>query len=265
VILLSLDQCLVFIENLWRRMLRSQTSTAPARVADIDSSSVSEPVPGTVRVPTSRVAWAAGGVFALLGLAQVMCGWQHHQSAAQAASVPAPKLALAGFDLPRQMGAWQRVEGDLPQSRKLMTTVPDARCWRFGLSNLVAWVAVEYPLRGFQDATTLYRPQGWDVLKERGQRRGEAGGPAWFQAEMQKDLYQTGALWFAVVDEQGHELGLPVPAARWERFSWQVPVLPASLRVQVLVTSAVALSPAESEAVLGLFLEIRRELAGIFN
>jgi exosortase len=294
-LILSLDQMLVFVaECIPRRQKRNaapehlptppptaaggllasarRRSSLGDKRADQGNEAGGTPVPlpfrgwaGAGHPTSSRWAWAAAIAFGVLGLAQIVVGWNHHHQTELARKIPASALrAGASFSLPEQIGAWQRLAGPAPDLQKVETLGVFSQIWHFQRGNLVASVALDYPFRGYHDVTICYTAQGWRMTQRSRLPTHEANLQIPHEeVQMRQGTLKRAWLWFSTVDERGlwQEQKSRVRRGFMERFKTETGQ-PTTYRVQMLVTGYVPLEPAQRDEARKFF-EAARNLVAV--
>jgi hypothetical protein len=235
---------------------------APSRGSTAARTAGNPARPAPRAVASSRLGWAVAGVFALLGLAQSGLAMRGFFNEPPAAVVVAPLTAQTVLTLPPEIAGWRQFTNRFSAMDDLITPTPGAQTWQFARGELGASITLEQPLTGYQNLVANYLNSGWRVLRLAEAAGGKPQTAPFVTAELQKEIFQFGRLWFAVGDMKGRWLPPPRPAGRAERFGAPPPA-PAqpTFRLQVFVGSFEPLTPAEVESTENFFQIVRQQLA----
>ncbi|MEI6278947.1 MAG: exosortase U [Verrucomicrobiae bacterium] len=152
---------------------------------------------------SSRSLWAAGCLFAALGLVSSHKAWEKSREAAE--PLRAAKSAIekgAVFSLPDRIGDWQRSETGPPKVSKIETLGLSSAIWNYQRRGMQAVVAFDYPIWRYHDVAECYVRNGW-LIERKDIVVPKTGAPPRFQIEMKKAPGIHGMLWFATINDQG--------------------------------------------------------------
>jgi hypothetical protein len=212
-------------------------------------------------VAPSRLGWAAALAFALLGVAQTGLGMRGILSAPPS-TVLAPLPARAFLSLPPEIGGWRVFTNHFSALEDLVTPTAGAQTWHYVRGELAASITLEPSLAGYHSLVANYLAAGWRLLRVAGVGDGQANSAPFVVAELQKDIFQYGRVWFAVGETSGKWLAAPRPAGRSGPLKASTPASsPATFRIQLFVGSLEPLTPAEVESAEALFQTVRQQLA----
>lgn len=234
------------------------------------------PEPAQVRVAaevTGSSSVAAKGplgwlfAFGLLGVLQLAGVAVSSGSAMTAGDAAAARFQQA--DLPAQLAGWTLVDYELTERQPGAELGHFSNKWRFRRGTVECLVSIDYPFFGWHDLTVCYRGSGWVLLDRRDLDR--AGG-AYIEAELSKPTGEYGWLVFGLFDEAGEYSVPPLSGVRVPRVTDRLARNPLIRRlagrdylgdvtrtyqVQVFVSDAVGLSPAQRDELRQLFLAVR--------
>ena len=256
VLILSMDQLLVFLTSPVRS--RSAPSSAPAEQKQAAAAPRRAPL-------HFSPFWgqAVGCAFAVLGLLELGRGWSHYHELPAGLAIPKTSLREgATFALPDQIGAWKRLNMEVPPLQRIETRGVYSQIWHYRRGDILASLAIDYPFEGYHDVSVCYTLRGWDLHQQAVHPGTTSNGNSPFaEAQMLNHLGLHGELWFSVVDEHGRwlpgedrSLSLRNALARFKVAGAREPV---TYQVQALVTGFNPLRPQEREQVQQFFQESR--------
>lgn len=172
------------------------------------SSPVEKTAPGTVppRRTSFRLAWTAGCLFALMGVAGVFRFLEKSQEGVEPLRAARSSLKSgATFRMPDRIGGWRRLDSGAPVLNKIESLGLSTLIWTYQNGDRRALVAFDYPISGYHDVAGCYLNAGWEIeRKEYVTRRGDM--PERIEIDMKKSPDIHGALWFATMNEQGRRV-----------------------------------------------------------
>jgi exosortase len=212
--------------------------------------------------------WLAA--FGLLGVLQVVC------VAAPFAVIGVPyRAAPLAWDMPDSLRGWTVVSHEQVERVGHDEAGQFSSQWSLRREPLVCQISLDYPLRGWQEATGSYTGSGWQLIARRvvdDRGEGSWSGPV-VEAEFSNETGDYGWLLFVMLDQQGKELR-PLSASGSANFAAELAQRsPASrwlarddgastettYRLQAFVTSPVRLSSHQRRTVRDLFAAARTE------
>lgn len=247
---LSVEQLVLFLTVSRRRgvMLEDEARTrAPRQRAP--------------RLAPSPLTWAVAGGFALLGVAQLALGWRAFLPPPRVAEADVPTLAgRQPYTLPEEVGLLRLVPNQALAMEELIAPAAGANVWHYQRGENLFSIALEQPLAGYANVLDDYHAAGWRILLATPRAGGPEGGGPFVEAQMQRDIYQHGRVWFAVADERGQWLAAPPLAGRAREV--RARGAPGrTFRVQLFVSSLEPLSATDTDLAVELFLNARQQLA----
>lgn len=263
-LILSADQLLLFV---FGRGLGPAPDRLPGRVGEQKAAAAAAAAAATAPEPKVEIrrgsswpAWAAGVLFALLGLTQVAMGTMELKSWVKGRSIDT--RVIANLSLPNELAGWRLLEtgsGDGPN--KVEMNGVHSQAWHFRRGSETATVALDYPFKGYHDVTICYTGNGWEVYAKRTRQASESqDGVPCVEVRMQKTMGARAALWFSTLDQKGNWVdGSYVGRTLAERFREKTSS--TTYRVQLLTTSYLPLTPESEESMATLFREARTLLA----
>ncbi len=245
---LSMDQFVWF----WAAPSRSESSNAAAVVAARPPRRV---------ITSNRLGWAAAAAFAVLGLVQAALAAREFL-APTPGTVVAAIPTLASPTLPGELAGWRQFTNRFSGQDDLVTPTAGAQTWQFARGELAASITLEQPLVGYQELVGNYSGAGWRVLRVAGFGEGTNQAAPFVAADLQKEIFQFGRVWFAVGEASGKWLAAPRTGGRpgLLRTAARAPLGP-TFRIQLFVSSLEALTAAEVESAESLFQAARQQLA----
>ena len=211
--------------------------------------------------------------FALLGVVQSTNAWieiRRKQAKVGAVDwvkrdVPVELRQGAQFDLPSQVGGWQRMESTNVYSNFLELLGLYTHAWPYRKGRITAWVALDYPYAGFHDLRLCYQGQGWKINGTSFQGHPSKDANPYLEVSMGKKPLSYGLLLFAGFTGSGNwvnDLDTKKRPAIATRLGLDSPIAASTTyEVQLLVNTYAPLTEGEKLEVQGLFLEMRNLLA----
>lgn len=228
-------------------------------------------------------------VLALLGLVQLVRGWDFHFRK-EGARVINPQWmdGSAKFTLPAEISGWQLVSEVKPVPKK--AAFEDgvySHIWQFKKDGIIATVSLDYPFFGYHDVTICYGNAGWEIFETKLQRAvPENGMIPCMEVTLAREGGLKADLFYSTVDEsgvwleepgkhspydaQGNPLQAGTLAARLEHRLRQLPYSQESYdksmnyRIQVLAAARGGLGVEQRRQVEKLFRDARVALAAQF-
>ena len=170
---------------------------------------------------------------------------------------PADSTVSAGgvFTLPTSLAGWSRDQDSLPAIQTIETLGLSSIQWSFGLSGLRAFVALDYPIRGYHDVVDCYTGTGWDITG-RDLQTSDGVPPRWFEVDLEKPPGRVGHLLFATFNERGEWVDRATVGQHFRgRLAKLGLPLQTTFRVQLLIVTSKPLDPAQQAAATRLFTE----------
>lgn len=161
--------------------------------------------------PSIRWAWAAGCVFAILGLFGVFRAWEKSREGIEPLRMARSGLRdNASFQMPGKIGNWIRLESGSPTVNKIESLGLSTLIWTYETREMRAVVALDYPISGYHDVAGCYINAGWTIERKE-YIAPQTDKPDRIEIEMKKPAGNHGTLWFATMNEQGRRVDEAAP------------------------------------------------------
>ncbi|MFZ4776445.1 MAG: exosortase U [Terrimicrobiaceae bacterium] len=165
---------------------------------------------GTCR-PSFRWAWAAGWVFALLGVFGSYRAWEKSREGIEPLRMAQSALRKnAEFQMPQRIGDWLRAESGNPTLNKIESLGLSTLTWTYQNRGRMAVVALDYPISGYHDVTGCYVNAGWTIERKE-YIDAQPGRLERIEIDMKRPPASQGSLWFATMNESGQRVDAATP------------------------------------------------------